>query len=354
MKRHIQKNKLIVGTIHINMEHDSEIILYQTADGQIKIDVRLEDETVWLNQNQLEDLFQTDRTSIVKHIKNIYESGELSEVATCAKIAQVQLEGNRKVTRQISFYNLDLIISVGYRVQSHVATHFRIWATQRLREYIVKGFALDDERMKAAGQIRYFDELTERIRDIRSSERIFYQKVKDIFCLSIDYDARTDQAKKFFSTIQNKLHWAIHQHTAAELIAQRAIATTQNMGLRSWAGDKIRKSDVAIAKNYLSEAELSQLNLLVEQFLAFAENQARQKKVMYMRDWIKKLNDILTINDNEILEHAGKISHELALQLAETEYEKFNAERIKVDDTRAFEELNKEIKQLGISKSKKK
>ncbi|MBP6661849.1 MAG: virulence RhuM family protein [Paludibacter sp.] len=336
------------------MEHDSEIILYQTADGQIKIDVRLEDETVWLNQNQLEDLFQTDRTSIVKHIKNIYESGELSEVATCAKIAQVQLEGNRKVTRQISFYNLDLIISVGYRVQSHVATHFRIWATQRLREYIVKGFALDDERMKAAGQIRYFDELTERIRDIRSSERIFYQKVKDIFCLSIDYDARTDQAKKFFSTIQNKLHWAIHQHTAAELIAQRAIATTQNMGLRSWAGDKIRKSDVAIAKNYLSEAELSQLNLLVEQFLAFAENQARQKKVMYMRDWIKKLNDILTINDNEILEHAGKISHELALQLAETEYEKFNAERIKVDDTRAFEELNKEIKQLGISKSKKK
>ena len=336
------------------MEHDSEIILYQTADGQIKIDVRLEDETVWLNQNQLEDLFQTDRTSIVKHIKNIYESGELSEVATCAKIAQVQLEGNRKVTRQISFYNLDLIISVGYRVQSHVATHFRIWATQRLREYIVKGFALDDERMKAAGQIRYFDELTERIRDIRSSERIFYQKVKDIFCLSIDYDARTDQAKKFFSTIQNKLHWAIHQHTAAELIAQRAIATTQNMGLRSWAGDKIRKSDVAIAKNYLNEAELSQLNLLVEQFLAFAENQARQKKVMYMRDWIKKLNDILTINDNEILEHAGKISHELALQLAETEYEKFNAERIKVDDTRAFEELNKEIKQLGISKSKKK
>jgi len=336
------------------MEHNSEIILYQTADGQTKIDVRLEDETVWLNQNQLEDLFQTDRTSIVKHIKNIYESGELSEEATCAKIAQVQMEGNRKVTRQISFYNLDLIISVGYRVQSHVATHFRIWATQRLREYIVKGFALDDERMKAAGQIRYFDELTERIRDIRSSERIFYQKVKDIFCLSIDYDAKTDHAKKFFSTIQNKLHWAIHQHTAAELIAQRAIATTQNMGLRSWAGDKIRKSDVAIAKNYLNEVELSQLNLLVEQFLAFAENQARQKKVMYMSDWIKKLNDILTINDNEILEHAGKISHELALQLAETEYEKFNAKRIEADDTRALEELNKEIKQLGISKSKKK
>jgi hypothetical protein len=336
------------------MEHNSEIILYQTPDGQIKIDVLLEDETVWLNQKQIEELFQTDRTSIVKHIKNIYESGELSETTTCAKIAQVQQEGKRKVTRNIIYYNLDLIISVGYRVQSHVATHFRIWATQRLREYIVKGFALDDERMKAAGQIRYFDELTERIRDIRSSERIFYQKVKDIFCLSIDYDVRTEQARDFFATIQNKLHWAIHQHTAAELIAQRAIATEQNMGLHSWAGDKIRKSDVGIAKNYLNEEELSQLNLLVEQFLAFAENQARQKKVMYMSDWIKKLNGILTINEKEILEQAGKISHELALQQAELEYEKFRAERLKTEDLKALEELNKEIKQLGKSKSYKK
>jgi len=336
------------------MEYNSEIILYRTQDGQIKIDVLLEDETVWLTQNQLSELFQTDRTSIVKHIKNIYESGELSETATCAKIAQVQQEGKRKVTRNIIYYNLDLIISVGYRVQSHVATHFRIWATQRLREYIVKGFALDDERMKAAGQIRYFDELTERIRDIRSSERIFYQKVKDIFCLSIDYDTRTEQARDFFATIQNKLHWAIHQHTAAELIAQRAMATEQNMGLHSWAGDKIRKSDVGIAKNYLNEEELSQLNLLVEQFLAFAENQARQKKVMYMIDWIKKLNDILTINENEILEHAGKISHDLALQLAEMEYEKYRVERLKAEDLKALEELNKEIKQLGKSKSPKK
>ena len=336
------------------MEYNSEIILYRTQDGQIKIDVLLEDETVWLTQNQLSELFQTDRTSIVKHIKNIYESGELSETATCAKIAQVQQEGKRKVTRNIIYYNLDLIISVGYRVQSHVATHFRIWATQRLREYIVKGFALDDERMKAAGQIRYFDELTERIRDIRSSERIFYQKVKDIFCLSIDYDTRTEQARDFFATIQNKLHWAIHQHTAAELIAQRAIATEQNMGLHSWAGDKIRKSDVGIAKNYLNEEELSQLNLLVEQFLAFAENQARQKKVMYMSDWIKKLNGILTINEKEILEQAGKISHELALQQAELEYEKFRAERLKTEDLKALEELNKEIKQLGKSKSYKK
>ena len=328
------------------MENNSEIILYQTTDGATKIDVRLEDETVWLNQKQLETLFQTDRTSIVKHIKNIYESGELLEESTCAKIAQVQQEGNRKVTRYISYYNLDLIISVGYRVQSHVATHFRIWATQRLREYIVKGFTMDDERMKAAGQMRYFDELSERIRDIRSSEKIFYQKVKDIFCLSIDYDAKAQQAKTFFATIQNKLHWAIHQHTAAELIAKRAIASNTNMGLTSWAGEKIRKTDVGIAKNYLNKDELSQLNLLVEQFLAFAENQARQKKVMYMSDWIKKLNDILTINENEILEHTGKISHELAIQIAENEYEKYNADRIKAADLKAFEELNKELDQL--------
>ena len=328
------------------MENNGEIILYQTTDGATKIDVRLEDETVWLNQKQLETLFQTDRTSIVKHIKNIYESGELLEESTCAKIAQVQQEGNRKVTRYISYYNLDLIISVGYRVQSHVATHFRIWATQRLREYIVKGFTMDDERMKAAGQMRYFDELSERIRDIRSSEKIFYQKVKDIFCLSIDYDAKAQQAKTFFATIQNKLHWAIHQHTAAELIAKRAIASNTNMGLTSWAGEKIRKTDVGIAKNYLNKDELSQLNLLVEQFLAFAENQARQKKVMYMSDWIKKLNDILTINENEILEHTGKISHELAIQIAENEYEKYNADRINAADLKAFEELNKELDQL--------
>lgn len=217
-EKSIQRNKLSVKNRSgvIDMEHNSEIILYQTPDGQIKIDVLLEDETVWLTQNQLSALFQTDRTSIVKHIKNIYESGELSETATCAKIAQVQQEGKRKVTRNIIYYNLDLIISVGYRVQSHVATHFRIWATQRLREYIVKGFALDDERMKAAGQIRYFDELTERIRDIRSSERIFYQKVKDIFCLSIDYDARTKQARDFFATLQNNYIPAIKESLYAK------------------------------------------------------------------------------------------------------------------------------------------
>ena len=303
------------------MESNSEIILYQTEDGITKIDFRLENETVWLTQKLMAELFQTSPQNITIHLKNIFEEGELEEISTCKDFLQVQKEGNRLVERNQKFYNLDAIISVGYRVKSHVATKFRIWATPRLKEYIVKGFTMDDERLKAAGQIRYFDELVERIRDIRSSERIFYQKVKDIFTLSIDYDAKTSRAKDFFATIQNKLHWAIHQHTAAELIAQRAFATAKNMGLSSWQGSKIRKTDVGIAKNYLSEAELSQLNLLVEQFLTFVENQARQKKAMYMSDWIRKLDGILTINENEILEHAGKISHELALQMAETEYD---------------------------------
>lgn len=328
------------------MEQNSEIILYQTEDGITKIDVRLENETVWLTQKLMAELFQTTPQNITIHLKNIFEEGELDEISTCKDFLQVQKEGNRQVERTQKFYNLDAIISVGYRVKSHVATKFRIWATQRLKEYIVKGFTMDDERLKAAGQIHYFDELVERIRDIRSSERIFYQKVKDIFTLSVDYDAKTSQAKDFFATIQNKLHWAIHQHTAAELIAQRAIATEKNMGLSSWQGSKVRKADVGIAKNYLSEAELSQLNLLVEQFLAFAENQARQKKVMYMSDWIRKLDDILTINENEILEHAGKISHELALQMAETEYEKYNKERLAAEDIKALENLNEEIKKL--------
>ena len=229
------------------METKSNILIYQTVDGTTNIDVRLENETVWLNQYQLAELFQTDRTSIVKHIKNIFESGELEEKTTCAKIAQVQKEGNRNVKREITYYNLDLIISVGYRVQSHVATHFRIWATQRLKEFIIKGFTMDDERLKAAGQIRYFDELVERIRDIRSSERIFYQKIKDIFALSIDYDPQADISKDFFAAIQNKLHWAVHQHTAAEIIAARVKASKQNMGLTSWQGSKIRKPDVGTA-----------------------------------------------------------------------------------------------------------
>ena len=333
------------------MENRGEILLYQSEDGTVKIDVRMENETVWLNQKSMAELFQTTVPNINIHLKNIFDEGELDPNRTIKDFLIVRLEGKREVNRKIDFYNLDAIISVGYRIKSHVATKFRIWATLRLKEYIIKGFTLDDERMKAAGQIRYFDELQERIRDIRSSERIFYQKMKDIFALSIDYEAHTTLAKDFFATIQNKLHWAIHQHTAAELIAARAKATEKNMGLTTWQGAKIRKTDVSIAKNYLKEEEISQLNLLVEQFLAFAENQARQKKVMYMTDWIKKLNDILTINDNEILEHTGRISHELAIEIAGSEYEKYNAQRIAADDKNALEELDNEIKKLKSGKT---
>jgi hypothetical protein len=285
---------------------------------------------------------------------NIYKEGELQENATVKESLTVQNEGTRKIQRSISHYNLDVIISVGYRVKSHRGIQFRIWATQRLKEYIIKGFTLDDERMKAAGQIHYFDELAERIRDIRSSERIFYQKVKDIFALSIDYDPGTDICKVYFATIQNKLHWAIHHHTAAEIIASRAKASEKNMGLTAWQGEKIRKPDVGVAKNYLTEEELSQLNLLVEQFLAFAENQARRKKVIYMSDWILKLNDILTINENEILEHAGKISDELALQIAEGEYENYHLQRMKAEDLKALENLDNEINLIKGKKKQKK
>lgn len=320
---------------------DSQILIYQTEDGNTQIDVRLENDTVWLNQAQISTLFQRERSVITKHINNVFDENEL------ALESNVQFLHIANSDKPVKVYSLNAIISVGYRVKSHRGTQFRIWATQRLKEYIIKGFTIDDERLKAAGQIRYFDELVERIRDIRSSERIFYQKVKDIFTLSIDYDPKTNHAKDFFATVQNKLHWAIHQHTAAELIAIRANANEKNMGLTAWQGAKIRKTDAIIAKNYLSEPELSQLNLLVEQFLAFAENQARQKKVMYMSDWIKKLNDILIINENEILEHTGKISHELALEIAETEYEKYNQQRIVSDDLKSLENLSNELKQLG-------
>jgi len=328
------------------MENNSELLIYQTSDGKTKIEVQLQDETVWLSLNQMSELFQKAKSTISEHIKHIYEEGELQEISTVRKFRTVQQEGNRNIEREIDFYNLDVIISVGYRVKSHRGTQFRIWATGRLKEFIIKGFTLDDERLKSGNQINYFDELLDRIRDIRSSEKIFYQKVKDIYTLSIDYDPKTDQTKDFFATIQNKLHWAIHQHTAAEIIVERVNADKQNLGLTTWKADKIRKSDVTIAKNYLNEDELSQLNLLVEQFLAFAENQARQKKVMYMNDWIRKLNDILTINENEILEHAGKVSRQIADEIALSEYEKYDKRRQIFEDAKAFEELDNELKQL--------
>lgn len=329
-----------------------EILLYQTENGNTKIEVILDNETVWLNQYQMEELFQTDRTSILRHIKNIYKTGELEEKSTCAKIAQVREEGNRKVRRDILYYNLDVIISVGYRVNSHRGTQFRIWATQQLKEYLIKGFVLDDERLKSGSQMNYFDELLERIRDIRSSERIFYQKVKDIYTTSIDYDSSIEMSMDFFATIQNKLHWAVHKHTAAELIKRRVSAEKKNMGLTTWKGEKIRKSDVTVAKNYLTEDELTQLNLLVEQYLAFAEAQARAKKPMYMKDWIKKLNDILTINEREILQHAGRVTKKLADEIAGEEYDKYNEKRKLAEKIQSLEELEDEIKFLENKKKK--
>ena len=327
-----------------------EIILYQTENGNTKIEVILDNDTVWLNQYQMEELFQTDRTSILRHIKNIYKTGELEESTTCAKIAQVREEGNRKVRREILYYNLDVIISVGYRVNSHRGTQFRIWATQQLKEYLIKGFVLDDERLKSGNQMNYFDELLERIRDIRSSERIFYQKVKDIYTTSIDYDSRAELSMGFYATMQNKLHWAVHNHTAAELIKRRVSADKKNMGLTTWKGEKIRKSDVTIAKNYLTEDELTQLNLLVEQYLAFAEAQARAKKPMYMKDWMKKLNDILTINEREILQHAGRVTKKLADEIAGDEYDKYKEKKRLAEKIQSLEELEDEIKLLENKK----
>ena len=299
-----------------------QFLVYEAEDGQVKIDVRLEDETVWLTQQLMADLFQTSQQNISLHIQNIYEEGELAPEATYKKYLSVRREGRRDVKRLLDYYNLDMIISVGYRVKSHVATRFRIWATQRLREYIVKGFVLDDERLKNPNQpFDYFDELLRRIQDIRTSERRFYQKITDIYATSIDYDPTLEISIEFFKTVQNKMHWAITGMTAAEIIHERADSDKTNMGLTSWRGAKVRKQDVTIAKNYLTEQELLALNNLVEQYLIFAEGQAMRRIPMHMSDWIKKLDAFLAVNEREILTHAGRIAHEMAEELAEAEYE---------------------------------
>jgi len=326
---------------------ESEIILYQTEDGQPKIEVRMEGETVWLTLIQLTELFQRDKSVISRHIKNVFEEGELPLQGTVAKNATVQIEGGREVVRDIDYYNLDMIISVGYRVNSLRGTQFRIWATQRLREYIIKGFTLDDERLKRAGQMNYFDELLARIRDIRSSEKVFYQKVKDLYATSIDYAESSQTTQEFFKIVQNKLLWAVSQKTAAEIIRDRADAAKPNMGLTTWAGTKVRKGDITIAKNYLDENEIVALNLLVEQYLAFAEAQAQQRKPMYMKDWIKRLNDILTINERQVLEHAGRIRKELADEMAEKEYEKFKAQQQVIEKRESLNLLEEDLKAIG-------
>jgi len=337
------------------MGNNSELILYQTVDGNTKIEVRLENETVWLTQAQIGELFQKAKSTISEHIKNVFAEGELDETSTVRNFRTVQTEGIRDVERELEYYNLDVIISVGYRVKSIRGTQFRIWATQRLREYIVKGFTLDDERLKNAGNINYFKELLERIRDIRSSEKVFYQQVKDIYATSIDYDSNTEITQKFFAVIQNKLLWAISGQTAAEIIHSRTNANKSKIGLTTWVnapGGAIRKTDVSISKNYLSEKEIKALNLLVEQYLAFAEAQAQQQKPMYMKGWIKKLNDILTINEREILEHAGSISKKLADEKAEKQFDIYKEKQKLIDKKNSLKELENDLKKLEDKKPK--
>ena len=293
-------------------ENKSQIIIYQTENGETKLDVRFQDETVWLTQKMMAELFQTSVPNINMHLKNIFEEGELEEYRTIKEFLIVQQEGKREVKRQQVFYNLDAIISVGYRIKSHIATKFRQWATNHLREYIVKGFVLDDERLKNPDlPFDYFEELEKRIQDIRTSEKRFYRKITDIYATSADYDPTLDISIEFFKTVQNKLHWAVTGQTAAEIISERADSSKINMGLTTWRSAKIRKTDVSVAKNYLNEEELSALNNLVEQYLIFAQGQAQRRVPMYMKNWIEKLNGFLTLNDREILNNAGSISHEL-------------------------------------------
>ncbi|MDE7386572.1 MAG: virulence RhuM family protein [Muribaculaceae bacterium] len=300
-----------------------QIILFQAQGGETKIEVRLANESVWLTTDQMAELFQRDRSTIQRHVKRIYEEEELKPDSTCAFFAQVQTEGKRQVERQIPIYNLDMIISVGYRVNSHRGVQFRQWATQVLKEYMIKGFALNDDLLKNAGHGNYFDELLARIRDIRSSEKVFYRKVLEIYALSIDYDPRTATTQHFFKTVQNKMHFAAHGHTAAEVIYDRANAENDFMGLTTWRGALPTKQEAEVAKNYLSEDEVDMLNRIVNLYLDFAELQAKSHVPIYMKDWIKKLDDFLTLSGKELLTHAGSISAEVAKLKADTEYEKF-------------------------------
>ena len=335
----------------------NEILLYTTPNGNVKVEIYLQNETIWLTQQKIADLFGVDRSVVTKHLANIYASNELNKEATCAKIAQVQSEGDRTVNRQIEFYNLDAIISVGYRVNSTQATAFRIWATERLKEYIIKGFTMDDERLKNPDNIfgqDYFEEQLARIRDIRSSERRFYQKITDIYTqCSADYNVETQSTKDFFATVQNKLHWAITGQTAAELIAARVDSSKENMGLTTWKNapkGSVRKTDVSIAKNYLNEKELNGLNRIVTMYLDYAESQALKGVIMFMKDWILKLDAFLQFNETAVLKHQGKVSHEVALALAETEFEKYRMAHDKLLES----DFDKAVKKLNLPKKKKK
>jgi len=319
-----------------------EFLFYQTEDGRTQLEVRLENETVWLTQGQMAELFQTTIPNVSMHIRNVFSEGELKLDSVVKESLTTAADGKNYQTK---FFNLDVIISVGYRVKSLRGTQFRIWATQRLREYIVKGFTLDDERLKQGGG-KYFDELTARIREIRASEKNFYQKIKDIYATSADYDEQAEITQDFFAMAQNKLHWAIHRHTAAEVIAARANAARPHMGLTAWSGSRVRKHDIFVAKNYLNEEEMGLLNLIVTQYLDFAEFQARTRKLIYMRDWAKKLDDFLRVNDREVLQGFGKVSAQLAKEKAEREFTRYQEQQRQIEDAGAAEQLAREIKQL--------
>jgi hypothetical protein len=330
-----------------------EVLLYTTPNGKVKVEMFLHNETIWLTQQKIADLFGVQRPAVTKHLKNIFKTGELHDEAVSSILEHTASDGKIYTTQ---FYSLDAIISVGYRVNSTQATHFRIWATERLKEYIIKGFAMDDERLKNPNNIfgkDYFEEQLARIRDIRSSERRFYQKITDIYSqCSADYDVNTPVTKEFFATVQNKLHWAISGQTAAEIIASRADSTKENMGLTNWKsapGGSIRKSDISIAKNYLNTTELEGLNRIVSMYLDYAEKQADKGVVMYMKDWVEKLDAFLQFNEEAVLKNQGQVSHEIAIALAETEFEKYRVIKDKVMES----DFDKELKKIELKCSSK-
>lgn len=332
----------------LSNDNNGKILIYQNEKGDTKIDVYFENDTVWMTQKSIAELYQTTPQNITLHIKNIYNDGELNETATCKNYLQVQIEGEREVQRSLKYYNFDMILAIGYRVRSNVGIHFRRWATGILTEYTKKGFALNDERLRNPKEFGadYFDELLERIRDIRASEKRFYQKVKDIFALSVDYDAKSLQAQNFFKSVQNKLEYAATGHTAPEIIAERADASKGNMGLTSYKGAKVRRSDVTIAKNYMSHEEISTLNLIVNMYLDYAELQAKNHHEMHMSEWEKKLEEFLRFNGREVLSDFGKVQRKVAEALALEEYEKYDAHRRRIE-VADVDELTSEVKRIN-------
>ena len=334
-------------------DNQGDVIIYQAEDGKTKIDVRFVDETVWLSQQQMVELFKTSRTNIVEHIAHIYEEGELDEISTCRKFRQVRQEGNRTVSRELPFYNLDMIISLGYRVKSIIATHFRRWATERLKEYLIKGFTMDDDRLKNLGGGNYWKELLDRIRDIRSSEKVMYRQVLDLYATSVDYDPKSRESVAFFKMVQNKLHYAAHGHTAAEVIYERADADKPFMGLTSFSGDFPTAKDIGIAKNYLSEEELKILNGIVSGYFDFAEVQAIRHNPMHMSDYVEHLDRILSTTSEQRLVGAGKISHKQAMDKANREYQRFLVQNLSPVEE-AYLQTIKEVEKTAKKKTKEK